>query len=187
MPDKMSDEIVRLHDTTIIFEPMVDAYEACSQRYRNAIVLPYACGEESGTATFHHYNGGLSSSLGTVSDVMVKLYNHVKLDKTGESTVEVVNLYEKLTELGVTEIDNLFIDTQGMDLTILKTLEPMIASYNIGYIQAEADGDGVDLYYGLPYNRVDGFLLFMDDFPRYKFGMIPGRVSFNPDLYWELT
>jgi FkbM family methyltransferase len=188
MPDVHSDAAVDNHGRTFIFEPLEDAYSACLSRYwGRATVIPKACGAEAGIASFNRYNvRGLSSSMGTVSAEMAERYSNFDFTLQETTTVEVVNLYNWLKHYGVESIDNLSIDAQGMDLTILKTLEPMIAASKIDYIMAEADGDGVKLYDGLPDNSVEGFMEFMGKFPQYKFAKIPNRVSFNPDLSWEL-
>jgi FkbM family methyltransferase len=187
-PDSLSDQLVNAHDRTFIFEPLEDAWLACRERYKDAAeVYPFACGSSYYTTKFHRYNiNGLSSSIGKASSAMVEKYSRFNLKLQAVTDVRVVNLYQWLTDRKINEVDNLFIDAQGMDLTILKTMEPMIARSNIGFIQAEADGDGIDLYEDLPDNSVEGFVEFMSQFPEYKFSKVPGCYSWNPDLQWEL-
>lgn len=192
-PDRRCVEMVESHDVTYIFEPLPDAVQAlreCFSHKKNVIVCQVACGEKSLYAAqrFNVCNRqGLSSSLGSVSEAAKQMYGNFDLSTTSTIHVTVVNLLQVLKDDSVHEIETLLIDAQGMDLTILKTLEPMIRESKICHIECEADGDGLKMYDGLPSNSVEDFQAFMEQYPQYKGGFVPNRFSFNPDMYWHLS
>lgn len=187
-PDRMSDTLVEQHDLTLIFEPLFLPYHACVDCYAgmNVLVFNLACGKTTGQKIMNVYNSkGESSSLGTFNDEAKSLYGKFDLEKKGEELVTVVELGLMLLAMGV-EPNTVCIDAQGMDLTVLKTLKPFLQWKTIKTLRCEADGDGKKMYDGLPDNSVEGFMEFMSQFPDYKFSMVPDRVSWNPDLQWEL-
>jgi len=190
-PDKTLECIVDQADRIIIFEPLPDAVQACRYAYKDSasvIVIEAACGELFGYSQFHRYNlNGVSSSLGTMTGEAVELYSgryDLSLNETFD--VQVVNLGSVLKWLGVIQIDLLFIDAQGMDFTILKTVEAWIAESAISVIQIEADGAGFRHYDGLPENSEEAAIKWMERFPEYKVSRLPGRMEQQPDLVFEL-
>ncbi len=190
-PDMTLARHIAQHDRVIIFEPLVEAVAAIRGMYsprQKVTVVQAACGLEVGKAKFNVYNqNGLSSSLGTVTKESADKYAAFDLSLQGVREVDVVNLHDALKfTYTVDAIKTLRIDAQGMDLTILKTLEPFLERYAIEDIECEADGDGFKNYEGLPDNSVSGFKKFMEAFPRYEFSFVPERNDFNPDLKWVL-
>jgi FkbM family methyltransferase len=190
MPDKILDCVVDMHDRTIMFEPVPQAAEACRKRYATqpkAIVIEAACGEEHGKCVFNLYNtDGLSSSLGNITAQAEGTWRNVDFSNTTPIHVQVVRLDHVLQMLGVTQIDCLVIDAQGMDFAILKTLEPMINNGMIGYIQLEADGAGCCHYTGTPDNSEAAILQWMSQFEQYEASRLPGRMVEQPDLVFTL-
>jgi hypothetical protein len=91
-----------------------------------------------------------------------------------------------LDMLGEYVIDFLLIDAQGMDFTILKTVEPWLAESRVKLIQLESDGKGFRHYNGLPDNSEEAILEWMKQYPQYAVSRIEGRMVEQPDLVFEL-
>ena len=190
-PDRQLAYYAEEFDRVIVFEPLPDAAQACRYAFKDCvsvIVFQAACGDVGGPAAFHQYNmQGLSSSLGTMTGEAVQVYSaHYDLSLTGTIEVQVVNLGTMLNMLGVDQIEFLKIDAQGMDFTILKTVEPWIAASAVGLIQIEADGAGFRHYDGLPDNSEAAILEWMRMFPQYEASKLAGKRVEQPDLVFEL-
>lgn len=191
-PDFYLQEIVNEHDRVIIFEPLPDAAKACREfcfDMPGVIVIQAACGVAFSNAAFNCYNmNGLSSSLGTMSADAVQLYGgDYDLSLTNVIDVQVLHLGFMLQIMGVETIDLLFIDAQGMDFTILKTVEPWLTESRLGKVQLEADGMGFAHYDGLPDNSEDGIVEWMQQFPQYNISCLAGRRKEQPDLLLQLN
>lgn len=187
--DEQINELIREHHWVVLFEPLPDVAEflrECCASESRAVVVEAACGTTAGVGRMTRYNrDGVSSSLGKCTKQAVEYYGGCDLSDSGEMEVRTVNLYDWLMESGIHEVETLVTDAQGMDLAILKTLEPMLSAGKIASVQCEADGDGFRHYDGLPDNSVAGFMAFMDQFD-YEFSILPGRNDANPDLCWKL-
>jgi FkbM family methyltransferase len=190
-PDGCSDTIVERHDRTLIFEPLPEAAAACRERYKDnpkVIVFEAACGAWFSREPFTVYNvNGLSSSLGSVTDDAKRLFYTQDLAAVGSHEVQVCNLGDVLAMLGIDSLAVCVIDAQGMDFTILQTLNKLIEASAIEYIQLEADGEGFRHYDGLPDNSEATIARWMKQFPQYELQKLPGRVSFHPDLVFLLN
>lgn len=191
-PDAALERLVSIHDRVIIFEPLPEAAAACRYAYKDCpelIVFQAACGDYFETQTLNVYNrNGLSSSLGSMTADAVRLYGS-RYDLSLQSTerVHVVNLGAMLEMLIVVTIDDLIVDAQGMDFTILKTVETWVSLSRIKRIQMEADGKGFQHYDGLPDNSEASILEWMKFYPQYEVSRLPGRLNEQPDLVFELT
>lgn len=190
-PDSSLERMADCYDRIVIFEPLPDAAEACRYAYKDSaavIVFQAACGDSFGCASFHRYNTlGLSSSLGTMTGEAVAVYSaHYDLSLKGTIEVQVVHLGMILQLIGIMTIDFLMIDAQGMDFTILRTVEPWIAESRVELIQLEADGNGFRHYDGLPDNSETAIIEWMQRFPQYELSRIDGRMKEQPDLVFEL-
>jgi FkbM family methyltransferase len=191
-PDFYLQEILNEHERVIVFEPLPDAASACRDAFKDSpelIVFQAACGESFGNAAFNVYNmAGLSSSLGTMSADAVELYKpDYDLSLRGTIEVQVMHLGFMLQLIGVSLIDLLFIDAQGMDFAILKTVEPWLAESRVKRVQMEADGEGFRHYHGLPDNSEAAIREWMLRFPQYSVSCLDGRRDEQPDLFFELT
>lgn len=191
-PDEALEKLAEVYDRIVIFEPLPEAANACRYAYKDSnavIVFQAACGASFGTATLHRYNvQGLSSSLGTITSEAVAVYSpHYDLSPNGTDEVQVVHLGLILQLMGMVTIDFLLIDAQGMDFTVLKTVEPWIAEGRVGLIQLEADGNGFQHYDGLPDNSEYAIVQWMQQFSRYRPSRLDGRLKEQPDLVFELT
>ena len=189
-PDNGLQRIVSEYGRVIIFEPIPSAAAACREACADipgVIVFQAACGESFATAPFRIYNeNGLSSSLGEMTSAAVELYTDYDLSLTGTITVQVVHLGYMLELAGISEIDFLLIDAQGLDFTILKTVERWISESRVNLIQLEADGNGFCHYSGLPDNSEEAILAWMQQYPQYAVGKVDGRMKEQPDLTFEL-
>ena len=187
--DKHIADHCRHHTRAIFFEPLPEICTWLRETYidQNVQVVQAACGLSSYRAPFRVYNhDGLSSSLGVVSAQSLEAYHSFDMTLKDEIEVQVVNLFEWFQSHHVTQVETLITDAQGMDLTILKTLEPMLEAKSIGHIECEADGEGFTAYYGLPSNSEYDFHRFMKRFPWYFASRLPDRRNENPDLTWTL-
>jgi FkbM family methyltransferase len=189
-PDKTLERLVNTYGRIIIFEPLPDAAAECREACRDiagVTVIEAACSDAFQTADFNIYNeSGLSSSLGTMSADAVALYGDYDLSLKQTTTVQVVNLGYMLRLFGIQQIDFLLIDAQGMDFTILKTVEPWIKQSRISLIQLEAEGVGFRHYEGLPDNSEELIVEWMSRFPQYAMSKLKGRLPEQPDLVFEL-
>tara|TARA_R110002051_G_scaffold49754_1_gene96918 strand:- start:1667 stop:2341 length:675 start_codon:yes stop_codon:yes gene_type:complete len=76
--------------------------------------------------------------------------------------LKTANLYTILQQEGIVEIDLLITDLEGSDLTVLKTLKPLIDSKKINKIKCEVEPDDLPtLYKGLD-NKFKGFKELLD-------------------------
>lgn len=187
-------EIARLcedHTEVWLIEPMPDPVQWLREhngKNPNVHIVQAACGERSGKAIMTVYNNGLSSSLGKCTDQAVELYSKYDLSEQGIIEVDVINLCEFLESNGITEIETLFTDSQGMDLAILKTMESWLERGSIQTIICESDYDGFRHYDGVPANNVSDFLRYMSQFPQYEFRPDESKMHLlQPDLKWVLT
>lgn len=187
-PDNRLAKMAAEHDRTIVFEP----YPAAADAIRKAVgpdvvVFQAACWNRFCDSMLNVYNkDGLSSSLSRVTDDAKSRYSRFDLSRKDSIPVQVVDLQKMLVILGVDRIDNLIIDAQGYDLDILKTLQPLLAKNAIKHIECEADAEGFQ-HYADRDNSEDSFRLFMSRFPGYVGSKKPDRVSFQPDLVWDLV
>lgn len=191
-PDKSLERLSDCYDRIVIFEPLPDAAEALRYAYKDSasiLVFQAACGDSFGTAKFNRYNiRGLSSSLGTMTGEAMQVYSaHYDLSLQETIEVQVLHVGLILQLIGIVTIDFLLIDAQGMDFTILKTIEPWLSESRVNLIQLEADGDGFRHYDGLPDNSEQAIIEWMRKFPQYELGYIEGRMKEQPDLVFELN
>jgi FkbM family methyltransferase len=189
-PDSVSDDIVAMHDRVFIFEPLPEAVNAIRDRYNNnpgVVAVQAACGSHFDRAELRVYNtDGLSSSLGMMTKDAVDLYSQFDLSEQRLEVVQVVNLGYMLDMIGVPTVDCMIIDAQGMDFTILQTVESMVRDGRIGYLQLEADGKGFRHYNGLPDNSESAIVKWMGQYPRYAATRLPNRMDEQPDLVFLL-
>lgn len=188
-PDHTSDRLIVDHDYTWIFEPLPQAAKACRDRYSHAqaMVVNAACGKQNTASWLQVYNvNGLSSSLGNITEQAKSAYSQFDLSCANAIRCRVVNLRDYCLSHMITAIETLIIDAQGMDLTILQTMQSFIESSLINHIECEADGDGFRHYHGVPDNSESAFVEFMSRYPKYDVSRKPDRVAWQPDLVWDL-
>ena len=185
------DKLIEKHERCYLFEPQPFAAEKLRQtvgKLEGVEVIQAACGADEGLFDLTIYNEmGLSSSLGKMTQQAKDSFSDFDLEEREIIKVNVWNLLEWLEANGIETIETLVIDAQGMDLTILKTLSPLIETGAIQNIQCEADGVGFTHYEGLPSNSETEFQEFMSQFGWYTGDRADGRLNIQPDLIWKLT
>ena len=155
-----------------------------------------AVGVEKGSMTFHVYgHDGGSGSVGEMNPEAVKVIGHCwpkgHLDLHGEYNVEVVNLCDFCFEAGIDFIDVLVLDVQGMDVSVLETMEPYLVTGSISKIQLEVDSDTTSHYLGTPDNSISRVQKFMAKFRGYKQTVgptenwVPDQDHLQADLTFE--
>ena len=129
--------------------------------YKNVRLFNMAVAKESGVIEFNiSSNDGASSSIGSFSDS----WNHPEVKMVETIEVQSVNLHEFIQEHNVDYVDEYVSDVQGMDLEVLKTLEPMIRQGRIGSISCEVTKDEHgNIYKDLPDNSESGFNKLLGD------------------------
>ena len=113
-------------------------------------------------------------------------FSHMKsglLKAQKKIMVPALNLHEFCIENGITEIDTLVTDLQGMDLAVLRTLTPFIEAGRIREIQCEVEPDETPpRYLGVPSGKLKDFQLFLAD--RYETLWVNGPS--DADDSWEM-
>lgn len=151
-------------------------------------IIHAAAAESTGTIVLNISNNeGQSSSIGQFDP----RYPDKSIRMTDSITVPALNLFEFLRAQRVTTIDEYISDIQGMDLTVLRTLEPMIDARQIKRITCETTKDGRrNIYQGIPCNEFSGFLSFFAG--RYTlvgrgWGLLSdGEFENVPEDWWEM-
>src|SRR5262249_1155991 len=88
----------------------------------NYVVVPIAIAEKDGSANFHVNASEMSSSLLPLNEEAVRSWVGVDAHKvTSTVTVPTMRLDTFMESMGIQEVDFLKIDTQGMDLAVLKS------------------------------------------------------------------
>lgn len=108
-----------------------------------------------------------SSSIGTFNPD----FHHMRDPKSVLYGTEVkkirvpcINLSNYLSRRNITKIDLLVTDLQGMDLTVLKTMEQWIREKRIVKIQCEAEKDDTpNIYEGVGNNKLSGFMELLSE------------------------
>lgn len=185
-------QLMRGHTKFYMFEPLPEAAEYLRRHNQNVSdifhVIQAACGETEGVFPLTVYNDdGVSSSLGKCTAQAQEMYAHADLNAKGTVDVQVINLCSFLQWAGVQQIETLMIDAQGMDLTILKTMQPYFERRAVRRVIHEIDADGFKHYDGLPDNSLSGALAYMGSFGAYESSKVPNRNEFNFDLEWRLS
>lgn len=179
------------HDKFYFFEPMPDAAEWLRENNKDNSewfhVIQAACGDKLGRATMKCYNKGLSSSLGTCTKQAVDHFAHVDFGLEGEIEVEVVNLGKWLGERNIWDIETLMIDAQGMDLTIMKTINVHLSQGLIKTLIHEIDHDDFRHYDGTPDNTLSSAIKYMESFGCYRMDPLPDPIPMNFDVTWRLV
>lgn len=194
-PNRGCAETARLlhgHDRFFMFEPLPDAAQWLREQNSHVSdifhVVEAACGETTSRAKMRIYNEhGASSSLGVCTDQARQMYPQADLTEQAEIEVQVVNLCDFLQWAGVEQIETLVTDAQGMDLAILKTMQPYFERRAIRCVVHETDADGFRHYDGLPDNSLSAAEAYMNQFGCYRPSRLPGRNDFNFDMEWRLA
>lgn len=178
------------HEISFGFEANPELFKVLQEKYskyKNVYILNAAVADYDGTIKFNiSSNGGESSSIGSFDE---DWNNDIKMEKT--ITVECVNLNNFLKNRKIYFIDNYISDIQGMDLTVLKTLKPLIDTKKIGCITSEVTIDSKkNIYSDLPDNSEKGFeKLLSNNYQLVSKGwgvLKDGEFKKVPDDWWEM-
>jgi len=179
-------ELVEQFDRVILIEPLE---ECCDLLFKelgdreNLFIICAACGVTEGIQEFHTYNcNGVSSSFGKVTQEARDKFKTVDWNDTTTREVNVVNLGKLLDAFEIEKVDRLIIDAQGMDLTILKTIETQLKRHDIKSLQTEAD-NGFQHYEDLD-NRLENQESFMESCG-YQL-VSKSQADFHPDVEWAI-
>jgi len=118
-------------------------------------------GVEIVSAALHNFNGEIKFNLNTndYTSSTGKINNDIHPSIKTVETIKVrsINLYNFLIEQDVEFIDFYLSDLQGMDLIVLKTLQPLLEKRKIEVLQCEVGKDDRPPVYLDLYNKFAGF------------------------------
>lgn len=165
------------HDIVYAFEPDPEMYDLCLKRYayiNHVKVINSACGEFNEIKTLYVLENRVGSSLSeTSSTETIKSIKQIQ--------VNVVNLFNFLQSRGIDHIDTYVSDAQGSDLSVLKTIKPMVDSKQIETLKIETHNDFIKLYENLD-NRFSEFKKILHPNYSLKQASIP---SLGKDVFQE--
>ncbi len=142
------------------FEPNLRAAAKMMGHAPNFVVIPMAVAEKDGCANLHVNAYEESSSLLPTNEEALRTWVGVEKLKV-ESVVHVptIRLDTFMELIGITKIDFLKIDTQGMDLAVLRSAGSRLRE--IERIMLEVEVASVHFYSGAP--SKDEVLRFLDE------------------------
>ena len=135
-------------------------------------------------------NGGCSSSLGIFREDWPN-YQSGQVSFVEKIDVPSVNLMDFFVQNSIDRIDEYISDIQGMDLAVLKTLEPLLTEGRIDAVTCEvAKDERGNIYAGLPDNSASGFSALLDKNYRLVakgWGILAdGQFDEVPAEWWEM-
>lgn len=152
-----------------------------------------AIADYNGEITFNisNNNNGASSSVGTFKEEWQEKYDDQPITMVKSITVPCINLYDFCIKNNINYIDDYLSDIQGMDLTVLKTMKPMIDSRSIGSITCEVTKDKYgNIYKNLAPNTESEFNKLLGNNYRLVakgWGVLEdGRFEKNDEEMWEM-
>lgn len=182
---------LRNYEKVYVFEALPEYAELLARDFAchtHIQVLNYAVAEQNGKAKFYvSSNNGESSSF-------ARPKQHWELsqsiDFSQEIEVATINLFDFCKDNKIDGIYTYISDIQGMDLTVLRTMEPLLKKRAIRYIQCETARDAYgNIYEGLPDNSLGGFYkLLGDDYNLVSIGggvLEEGKFGQVTDGWWE--
>lgn len=179
-------QLVPHFDIAIGFEPSPELFHQLEEEYRNwsnVTVVHAAVAEYEGTITFHIHSFDAASSIGTLTNEWRRIQG---LNITPVKTIEVpcVHLGFFLEKMNVRNIDALVTDAEGYDLTILRSVEPLIRNRMIRCITCEVERDNFPFRHdGVPSNKEKDFhVLLGDDYELVR--RLGEKDWFCHDLTW---
>jgi FkbM family methyltransferase len=178
-------------DASDVFEANPDLVTTLRSRFAQQIstgklrVHHAAVGEVDGVVPFRVYgHDGGSGSLGVINPDAVSVVahrwprRHFDLHETVD--VPCVNLHRWCSNENIEHIDLLVLDVQGMDVTVLETMEPLFSTGRVQRVQLEVDTDELPHYKGVPDNSISRALRFFKRFSAYEQVSGP-TASWSPD------
>jgi len=135
------------------------------------------------TVDFHVTTGwDPSSTLGVFNPEFGHFKNGLLVPQT-TIRVPTINLCDYCKQNDIGFIDLLILDLQGMDYSVLKTMEPFIREKRIAVIQAETEKDNSPpIHLSLPSNKLEDFKYLLSE--NYEIVKIAPDVV--PEDWWEM-
>jgi FkbM family methyltransferase len=172
-------------DECYAFEASPDVFKrlkANTENQKNIYIFNVALTvEESLDTVFYTYDGMPAS--GSISSEMCD--RHIdKVKGIKKHTVPAVNLMNFLKEKNINHISHFFSDLQGMDFSVLQTLEPLITEGKVDKITCEVEQDNKENHYkDLTENRRCNFDNLLKD--KYIISSIIGPKDWiTNDITW---
>jgi FkbM family methyltransferase len=187
------DQIFRKYAMCHAFEPNPDLFAKLVRKYghqSNVRLINAAVAQQNGEVTLNiSSNDAASSSLGNFDERYDGYRSGIRM--VTQVKVRSVNLLDYCRAEGIDHIDDYVSDIQGMDLTVLKTLKPLIEARKISTITCEVAKDARrNLYSDLPDNGESGFAeLLKDNYQLVATGwgaLDDGHFDVVPDSWWEM-
>lgn len=172
------------------FEANPTFYKALREKYKNyphVQMVHAAVADHDGEILFNiSDNDGASSSIGHFDS---QWPNKIKMIQS--IRVPCVNLLAFLRDADVSHVSDYISDIQGMDLTVLTTLKPLIDEKRIDRIQCETTKDEHrNIYADLPDNSETGFRKLLEenyDLCGKGWGVLrEGKFVDVPRDWWEM-
>jgi FkbM family methyltransferase len=129
-------------------EPNLRAASKLVGRLANYVVLPMAIAEKDGSADFYLNTYDQASSLLPFNEEGLRAWAGRDLKVDSVVTVPTIRLDTLMSMLEIEKVDFLKIDTQGMDLSVLKSAGARLG--DIGLIKLEVWVGPMALYAGAP-------------------------------------
>ncbi|MFA6924559.1 MAG: FkbM family methyltransferase [Bacteroidales bacterium] len=138
------------------FEKLVKKYGKQPNIYIHNVAVAQYDGEV--VLNISSNNNGASSSLGNFNKTWQEQYKAEKIEIVKSIKVPCINLHNFCIKNNISYIDDYLSDIQGMDLEVLKTMNPMIEQKRIGTITCEVTkNEKRNVYSDLPDNSENGF------------------------------
>lgn len=156
-----------IHDDSIVycFEPTIELYyQLCNKfkRYDNVVILPFAIDIENSFKKFNvagTYDWGCSSLHNFSSNIHNEWKNRPDFMFTDAYIVPTITLYDFVSLYNISHIDYLWIDAQGNDFNVLKSLKNKISIVQEGRCEASYK---IQLYDNVN-NRYDDIMKYLNE------------------------
>lgn len=125
---------------------------ADERNIRNIEIVNAALCDFDGQVKFNVNNNDCTSSIGRINNAV-----HQGIRTIQTISVRAVNLKSFLQARGMEHIDFYLSDLQGMDLTVLRTIEPLLDKKRIEILQCEVQKEDKSWVYMDLYNGYSGF------------------------------
>lgn len=123
-----------------------------------------------------------SSTIGNLNPEYVHMRSG-KLTTQTKIKVPTINLHDFCLSNNISEIDTLLTDLQGMDLSVLKTMKPMIINRKIREIQCETETDNTPaIHLNLPSNKLKDLKQLLS----HDYDLLWQDPVVVPDDWWEM-
>lgn len=188
--------IYKNFEKSYVFEANPDRYDKLIKKYgkyKNIYIYNVALADYDGEITFNisNNNNGASSSVGNFKDDWNHEYQSEKIKMVKSIKVSCINLNSFIKKNNINFIDEYCSDIQGMDLTVLKTIKPLIQNRKIKNITCEVTKNNKkNIYHDLPDNSEEGFHMLLDENYTLKargWGiLIDNIIEDIPEDSWEM-